>query len=156
MIGNLLGEVTEEAAMEEATHVSVPRFDVRAAAPPSSMTADEHAEWLRMWDQMSLVEMHGFPVWDKEVHDMLAANLSMLHSIFFAYAFSSLQGAANLIDLDELQVGTCSPPDPPAPPHTRTHTRTNTHILTLSPTLSPTLSLSLSLTHAYTRTRVYT
>ena len=103
MCGNLLGELTEEAAMLAATHVEVPRFDVRAAAPPAGLPADAHAEWLRVWDQMgSLHSLHGFPLWEKEVHDMLLTNYKTLTSIFSAYSASSLSGESDSMDLDEL------------------------------------------------------
>ena len=102
MVGNLLGEVTEEAAMEKATHVAAPRFDVYAEPRPSSMEPEAHAEWLRMWSQMALGDLHGFPVWEKEVFVLLQSNLGLLQSIFLAYAASSLDGDSRSIDFEEL------------------------------------------------------
>ena len=40
MIGNLLGETTEEEAMVAATHIAVPRFDARNAPPPARLNMD--------------------------------------------------------------------------------------------------------------------
>ena len=102
MIGNLLAEATEEAAMLAATHVTAERFDARAEPPPQKLDADAHASWLRVWDQMgSIHKLHGFPLWEKEVHDMLMKNFSELTSIFVAYAASSLEGDADTMDMDE-------------------------------------------------------
>ena len=102
MISNLLGETTEEEAMATATHVAVPRFDATAVPRPPRMSDEEVAEWLRMWAQITLGDLHGFPVWEREVHDMLASNLPTIKSVFAAYSASSLGGDAATMDLEEL------------------------------------------------------
>ena len=53
------GKITEEEAMVSATHIAVPRFDARNAPPPSGMDAQGLSSWHRMWEQISLDEMHG-------------------------------------------------------------------------------------------------
>ena len=55
MFANLLGEVTEEEAMVKATHVAMPRFDPRGEGPPNDIPMDEHAAWLRVWDQLGSI-----------------------------------------------------------------------------------------------------
>ena len=68
MIGNLLGETTEEEALLAATHVAAERFDARGAAPPAGLSAEAHAAWLRVWEQMGPIHtLHGFPLWEREV-----------------------------------------------------------------------------------------
>ena len=104
MVGNLLGEVTEEEAMAKATHVAVPRFEPRDVVPPAGMEAEEHRAWVKMWEQMSLGDLHGFPVWEREVHEMLLRSLGVLRSIFVAYAASSIGTAddSTTMDFEEL------------------------------------------------------
>ena len=100
MVANLLGEKSEEQALSEITHISVPRFDARAA--PAAGSAEAHGQWLKLWEQVAIGELHGFPLWEKEVHDLLRDNLDVLASIFNAYAASSIVGASNSMDVDEL------------------------------------------------------
>ena len=48
------------------------RFDARGVRPPAHLSADEHAAWLRVWDQLgSMHSLHSFPIWEREVHDAL-------------------------------------------------------------------------------------
>ena len=75
--------------MVAATHIAVERFEPRNAPPPPSLSPEAHGQWLRLWEQLGLGDLHGFPLWEKEVHDMLLANLDVLQSIFAAYACSS-------------------------------------------------------------------
>merc|ERR1719164_153251 len=50
---------------------------------------------------LQLAALPGFPLWEKDVHDVLAANLDSLQSIFRAYAASSLGGSQNEMDMEE-------------------------------------------------------
>ena len=50
---------------------------------------------------LQLASLPGFPLWEKDVHDVLAANLESLQSIFRAYAASSLGGSQNEMDMEE-------------------------------------------------------
>ena len=53
------------------------------------------------WEMLQLSQLAGFPLWEKDVHDVLAANLESLQSIFRAYAASSLEGSSTEIDMEE-------------------------------------------------------
>merc|ERR1719171_1939099 len=50
---------------------------------------------------LQLSTLPGFPLWEKDVHDVLAANLESLNSIFKAYAASSIEGSAQEMDMEE-------------------------------------------------------
>merc|ERR1719171_2381492 len=50
---------------------------------------------------LQLAALPGFPLWEKDVHDVLAANLESLQSIFRAYAAASLGGSATEMDMEE-------------------------------------------------------
>ena len=53
------------------------------------------------WEMLQLATLPGFPLWEKDVHDVLAANLESLPSIFRAYAAASMEGSATDMDMEE-------------------------------------------------------
>ena len=53
------------------------------------------------WEMLQLSQLPGFPLWEKDVHDVLAANLESLQSIFRAYSASSPEGSATEMDMEE-------------------------------------------------------
>jgi hypothetical protein len=50
---------------------------------------------------MQLSKLHGFPLWEREVHFALLNDYGNLKSIFRAYAAGSLDGNANDMDMEE-------------------------------------------------------
>ena len=100
MVANILGDLNEEQVITAATYISAERF-TPAAAPPKGISPDAHREWLMTWEMLQLAQLAGFPLWEKDVHDVLAANLESLQSIFRAYAASSLEGSSTEIDMEE-------------------------------------------------------
>merc|ERR1711871_443113 len=100
MIANILGDLNEEQVITAATYITAERF-TPAAAPPKGVTPESHKDWLMTWEMLQLSTLPGFPLWEKDVHDVLAANLESLQSIFRAYAASSLEGSANDMDMEE-------------------------------------------------------
>ena len=70
MCENILGDADEEAVITRATYHFCPRYDP-AESQAGSMSADEHAEYLGLWSQLKLADIHGFPQWEKEVHEAL-------------------------------------------------------------------------------------
>jgi len=53
------------------------------------------------WEMLQLSTLPGFPLWEKDVHDALAAQLESLQSIFRAYSAASLEGDASTMDKEE-------------------------------------------------------
>merc|ERR1719181_1306558 len=100
MIANILGDLNEEQVITAATYITAERF-TPAAAPPKGVSPDSHREWLMTWEMLQLAALPGFPLWEKDVHDVLAANLESLQSIFRAYAAASLGGSATEMDMEE-------------------------------------------------------
>merc|ERR1719217_603110 len=100
MIANILGDLNEEQVITAATYITAERF-TPAAAPPKGVSPDAHREWLMTWEMLQLSALPGFPLWEKDVHDVLAANLESLQSIFRAYAAASLGGSATEMDMEE-------------------------------------------------------
>jgi len=102
MIRNLLGEMDEVAAITEATYIRAERFDAAAMATAlAGQGAEDHALWLSTWKSVNVSEMPGFPLWEKEVHDLMQRNFSAVTSIFRAYAAGSIDGGNTDMDMDE-------------------------------------------------------
>jgi len=100
MIANILGDLNEEQVITAATYITAERF-TPAAAPPKGVSPEAHREWLMTWEMLQLSALPGFPLWEKDVHDVLAANLESLQSIFKAYAAASIGGDASTMDMEE-------------------------------------------------------
>jgi hypothetical protein len=100
MIANILGDLNEEQVITAATYITAERF-APTQSPPKGVTADMHSTWLATWEMLQLATLPGFPLWEKDVHDLLAANLVELTSIFKAYAAASLTGSAQDMDMEE-------------------------------------------------------
>merc|ERR1719174_1989689 len=100
MIANILGDLNEEQVITAATYITAERF-APTQSPPKGVTADMHSTWLTTWEMLQLLTLPGFPLWEKDVHDVLAANLESLQSIFRAYAASNLEGSATDMDMEE-------------------------------------------------------
>jgi hypothetical protein len=102
MIENILGDADEDAVVTRHTYVFAERFDAASGSSPGpSMSKDEHHEFLGLWSQMQLSKLHGFPLWEREVHFALLNDYGNLKSIFRAYAAGSLDGNANDMDMEE-------------------------------------------------------
>jgi len=100
MIANILGDLNEEQVITAATYITAERY-TPAAAPPKGVSPEAHREWLMTWEMLQLAQLPGFPLWEKDVHDVLAGNLESLNSIFKAYAASSIEGSATEMDMEE-------------------------------------------------------
>ena len=70
MIANILGDLNEEQVLPAATYITAERF-TPAAAPPKGVTPEGHKEWLMTWEMLQLSTLPGFPLWEKDVHDVL-------------------------------------------------------------------------------------
>ena len=105
MIANILGDLNEEQVITNATYITAERFTPPAAAP-KGVPGETHKEWLMTWEQLQLSTVHGFPLWEKDVYDLLCANLESLQSIFRAYAAATIGGSAQSsmeMDMEEFQ-----------------------------------------------------
>ena len=99
MIANILGDLNEEQVITASTYITAERF-VPSNAPPKSVSPEQHKEWLMTWEMLQLSTVHGFPLWEKDVHDLLVTNLESLQSIFRAYAAATPGDAAANQEMD--------------------------------------------------------
>ena len=94
MIANILGDANEEQVVTAATYITAERF-----TPPTS--SPHGADWLATWGMLQLSTLPGFPLWEKDIFDVLTQHLEALRSIFNAYSASSLEGASDTMDKEE-------------------------------------------------------
>ena len=85
--GNLLGLADEHAVVVAAAAANAPRrYDFASAEPvKKGESAVERAMWMKLWPRLDLVELPGFPTWDKQVHDVLRPHCADLVSVFCHY-----------------------------------------------------------------------
>ncbi len=76
-IRNILSLDSEEMVMWQNTVIRAERFDWQAHSSavgvPDNMSEKMHKLWLDCWQRMPLMDIHGFPTWEKGVHDCLQA-----------------------------------------------------------------------------------
>ena len=86
---NLLQEKTEEEVLIENTKVRATRFDwKRGSQPLEGQKLAAHRKWLEVWERLEVMDMHYFPLWEKELHDVLQRHFPELTKIFLAYTKS--------------------------------------------------------------------
>lgn len=95
MAQNLLGEASEEECIHAATYITAKRFDVRLSEPLAGEPVEAHRAFLIAFRQLRMDGLHGFPLWEKEVHDTMHAHFSELVSIFRAYCTSLGEGVGD-------------------------------------------------------------
>ena len=84
---NLVGSKDEADVIGEATEQATPPvFDAMAEAVPLvGETEAEFAHWLACWERLRLSTIHGFPLWLREVHEILHESFRELRKIFSYY-----------------------------------------------------------------------
>ena len=94
---NLLGMKSPAAVMRDATYIRANRYDSRLAKPLQGQDMQQFRKWQSAWQNMELSDLHGFPLWEKGVHDVLHESFSDLCSIF-AYYSKSVGGSVTAED----------------------------------------------------------
>ena len=115
--------------MRAATLIKATRWDCGKSRPITGETVEMHATFLNEWRAMRLEGLYGWPLWEREVHDLVHEPFRELSSIFKAYSVgmaTSVEAAeARTIDLAELHdfvVDVGLETDNGAPPHRNHHT----------------------------------
>ena len=94
-IQNLLDEKSPDQVVIEATYIHADRYNAaRHAKPRHNDSEGDLAKWLECWERMQLMDMHHFPLWEKEVHDILQPLFKELQLIFLAYTRSISEDSA--------------------------------------------------------------
>ena len=123
LMQNMLGEAEEEEVVVRATYLAAPRWDhengnrmateivgdtmqmddVEPAKPLPSDNGDDFKLWMDVWTRMELMDMHLWPLWEKDVHDILQPLFKELKMIFLAYTRSISEDSAE--DAMEMDMG---------------------------------------------------
>ena len=114
LMQNMLGEAEEEeVVVNTATYINN-RMDRdhrrrrgRHDAVEDSRTSPlrrgpgDFEEWMECWSRIEIMDMHLWPLWEKEVHDILQPLFKELQLIFLAYTRSiSEDSAADAMEMD--------------------------------------------------------
>ena len=72
MVRNWLLEEDTVGVVCEAVHIAGPdRFDWKQAEPLPGEERSDFSRWVQCWRRMTVSDLDGFPVWEKEVYDVL-------------------------------------------------------------------------------------
>ena len=82
-------DVITKAVVEPMT-----RFDATYSQPTGGQPRDEYEAALDTWNKMDLGYIHGFPVWEAEVFELIKANFGELKAIFASYAMGGGDAAS--------------------------------------------------------------
>ena len=79
----------------KATKIHAKPFDARRHAHRMADDGDGDLDkWLECWSRIELMDMHLWPLWDKEVHDIIQPLFKELQLIFLAYTRSISEDSA--------------------------------------------------------------
>ena len=88
-IQNLLNEMSPDEVVIEATYIHAERYDAEKETKPLKGESQKDLEkWLACWERMEIMDVHLWPTWEKEVHDILHPLFKELQLIFLAYTRS--------------------------------------------------------------------
>ena len=94
-IQNLLNEASPDEVVIQATYIHAERYDAQALTKPVKGESQKDLEkWLACWERMEIMDVHLWPLWEKEVHDILHPLFKELQLIFLAYTRSISEDSA--------------------------------------------------------------
>ena len=84
LVRSVLRHEAAGAAVLSHTYTAGPdRFNAwRDGAPLPGEAQEDFEAWLRVWQQVDLTPLDGFPLWEREVHDQLHACFAELSEVF--------------------------------------------------------------------------
>ena len=93
MVQNVLGQATE---MEAITEAVASEASEGAADFDEKVKEAQRKNWLVCWRNMTFKDLHGFPLWETQLHDVLQGAFPELQSIFLHYCGSSVAGSESI------------------------------------------------------------
>merc|ERR1719326_1996858 len=92
---NLLGEATPDEVVIRATYIHAERYDAEKETKTLKGESQKDLEkWLDCWSRMEIMDVHLWPLWEKEVHDIMHPLFKELQLIFLAYTRSISEDSA--------------------------------------------------------------
>ena len=89
--------------MWEATVIKADRYDWQKQTKMlPGFSQAQHKLWLQCWENVVLMDIHHFPLWEKGVHDVLQTNFPVLMRIFSHYTkgISGIDSAADALEME--------------------------------------------------------
>jgi hypothetical protein len=103
MVQNYLNEADEQFIVSEAVVPPPPRYDTSKAKPLKDQAEAEHKALLKVWSQMDLSHVFGFPLWEEELFGVFQRAYPELKSIFAQYAKSGSAGSGSALSAMTMQ-----------------------------------------------------
>ena len=103
VIQNILGEKSDEAVIRDATYIHADRYNWKLSKPLAGQSLTAHRKWLDCWQNIEIADLHHFPLWERDVHDLLQKHFGQLCLIFLAYCRSVL-GSDTAEDAMEMEM----------------------------------------------------
>ena len=100
MVQNVLGQATE---MEVITEAVASEASEGAADFDEKVKEAQRKNWLICWKNMSFKDLHGFPLWETQLHDVLQGAFPELSSVFTHYAKSGSAGTTSAHAAETMQ-----------------------------------------------------
>ena len=100
---NLLFEKSPEMCMWEATVIKADRYDWQKQTKMlPGFSPAQHKLWCQCWENIVLLDIHHFPLWEKGVHDTLQQHFPVLMRIFSHYTkgISGIDSAADALEME--------------------------------------------------------
>merc|ERR1719424_1017170 len=100
---NLFFEKSPEMCMWEATVIKADRYDWQKQTKMlPGFSQAQHKLWCQCWENVVLLDIHHFPLWEKGVHDTLQQNFPVLMRIFSHYTkgISGIDSAADALEME--------------------------------------------------------
>ena len=90
-----------QAVIRDATYIHAERYNWKLSKPLPGQSLAAHRKWLDCWQNIEIADLHYFPLWEQQVHDVLQARFSDLLSIFSHYS-KSVGGSTTAEDAVEM------------------------------------------------------
>ena len=97
----LTSHPSRPGVMRDYFYISADRYDWRESKPMEGQKLAAHRKWLDCWQNLALSDLHYFPTWEKEVHDVLQETFPDLTAIFSFYS-KSIGGSTTAEDAVEM------------------------------------------------------
>ena len=98
---------SEHDVITKAVVEPMMRFDASYSQPSGGQPRDEYEMALDVWNKMDLQHLHGFPIWEPQVFELLKTNFGELKAIFANYAGigkSTAWGARGASTMDQTEL----------------------------------------------------
>ena len=88
-------EASPDEVVIRATYIHAERYEADKETKPLKTESTKDLEkWLDCWSRMEIMDVHMWPTWEKEVHDILHPLFKELQLIFLAYTRSISEDSA--------------------------------------------------------------